>query len=95
MDLQIDWASLTVGSKYTLFVLFYFVFEGNFPSTSPPGGGGGGFYLQGRFNGGFFVSPVWGTYVWRVFYMGWAYFRNLTVSWRALPILTYTQTNLA
>ena len=39
MDLQIDWASLTVGSKYTLFVLFYFVFEGNFPSTSPPGGG--------------------------------------------------------
>ena len=95
MDLQIDWASLTVGSKYTLFVLFYFVFEGNFPSTSPPPPPGGGFYLEGRFNGGFFVSPVWGAYVWRVLYMGWAYFRNLTVSWRALPILTYTQTNLA
>ena len=42
MDLQIDWASLTVGSKYTLFVLFYFVFEGNFPSTRPRRGGGGG-----------------------------------------------------
>ena len=35
---QIDWASLIVGSKFTIFtvfVLFYFVFEGNFPSTSP------------------------------------------------------------
>ena len=35
MRLQIDWASLIVGSKFTVFVLFYFVFEGNFPSTSP------------------------------------------------------------
>ena len=32
---KIDWASLTVGSKFTVFALFYFVFEGNFPSTSP------------------------------------------------------------
>ena len=40
MDLQIDWASLTVGNKYTLLVLFYFVFEGNFSSTIPRGGGG-------------------------------------------------------
>ena len=32
---QIDWASLIVGSKFTVFALFYFVFEGNFPSTSP------------------------------------------------------------
>ena len=28
-------ASLIVGSKFTIFALFYFVFEGNFPSTSP------------------------------------------------------------
>ena len=41
MRFQIDWASLIVGSKFTVFALFYFVFEGNFPSTSPPGGGGG------------------------------------------------------
>ena len=34
---KIDWASLIVGSKFTVFALFYFVFEGNFPSTSPPG----------------------------------------------------------
>ena len=25
------------GSKFTVFALFYFVFEGNFPSTSPRG----------------------------------------------------------
>ena len=37
---KIDWASLTVGSKFTIFALFYFVFEGNFLSMSPPGGGG-------------------------------------------------------
>ena len=34
---EIDWASLTVGSKLTVFALFYFVFQGNFPSTSPRG----------------------------------------------------------
>ena len=34
---EIDWASLIVGSKFTVFALFFFVFEGNFPSTSPRG----------------------------------------------------------
>ena len=34
---QIDWASLIVGSKLTVFALLYFVFEGNFPSTSSRG----------------------------------------------------------
>ena len=37
LRLKIDWASLIVGSKFTVFALFYFVFEGNFPSTSPQG----------------------------------------------------------
>ena len=32
---KIDWAILIVGSKFTVFALFYFVVEGNFPSTSP------------------------------------------------------------
>ena len=32
---RIDWASLIVGSKVTVFALFYFVFAGNFPNTSP------------------------------------------------------------
>ena len=35
---EIDWASLIVGRKFTFFALFYFVFEGTFPSTSPGGG---------------------------------------------------------
>ena len=65
MRFKLDWASLIVGSKFTVFALFYFVFEGNFPSTSPRGG----LYLEGRFNGGFFALPVWGAYIWRGLYM--------------------------
>ena len=60
-----DWASLIVGSKFAVFALFYFVFEGNFPSTSPRGG----LYLERRFNGEFFALPVWGAYIWRGLYM--------------------------
>ena len=61
LSFKIDWASLKVESKSIVFALFYFAFEGNFPSTSPPGG----LYLEGRFNGGFFALPVWGAYIWR------------------------------
>ena len=43
---KIYWASLIVGSKLTVYASFYFVFEGNFPNTSPRGG----LYLEGRFN---------------------------------------------
>ena len=34
---KIDWASLIVGRKFTVFALFYFAFESKFPSTSPRG----------------------------------------------------------
>ena len=34
---KIDWARLIVVGKFTVFALFYFIFEGNFPSTSPGG----------------------------------------------------------
>ena len=34
---KIDWASLIVGSEFTVFALFYFVFEGNFSRASPWG----------------------------------------------------------
>ena len=30
LHFKIDWASLTVGRKFTVFALFSFVFEGNF-----------------------------------------------------------------
>ena len=67
---KIDWASLTVGSKFTIFALFYFVLEDNFPSTSPRGG----ISLEGRFNGGFLRYRFGGII------FGGAYFRNFTVS---------------
>ena len=56
MRFKIDWASPIVGGNFAVFALFYFVFEVNFPSTSPPGR----LYLEGRFNGGFFALPVLG-----------------------------------
>ena len=59
LRLKIDWASLIVRGKFTIFALFYFVFDGNFLSTSPQG------IFQGRFNRGFFASLVWGAYIWR------------------------------
>ena len=68
---EIDWASPIVGRKFTVFALFYFVFECNFQSTSPRGG----IFLEGRFNGAFFALRVWGT----LFGGGGAYFRNFTV----------------
>ena len=37
MRLKIDWASLIAGNISTIFALLYFIFEGNFPSTSPRG----------------------------------------------------------
>ena len=63
---KIDWASLIVGSKFTVFALFYFVFEGNFPSTSPQGayiwrGDLTDGFLRCRFGGLIFG----GAYTWR------------------------------
>ena len=57
---KIDWASLIVESKFTVFALFYFVFEGNFPSTSP----WGAYIWRGDSTEGF-ALPVWGAYIWR------------------------------
>ena len=62
---KIDWASLIVGSKFTVFALFYFVFEGN--SKYKPVGG---LYLKGQLKGGFFALPFGGlifggAYTWR------------------------------
>ena len=36
MRFKIDWASLIVGRKFTVFALFYFVFGGNFQVQAPP-----------------------------------------------------------
>ena len=54
-----------MGRKFTIFALFYFVFEGNFQVNAL-----GGLYLKGRFNGGFFAYNFeglifGGAYTWR------------------------------
>ena len=70
LSFKIDWASLIVGSKFTVFAWFYFVFEGKFPSTSPRRA-----YIKRRF---FCVTGLGGLYL-EGLLNGWAYFRNFTV----------------
>ena len=65
MRFKIDWASLIVGSTFTVFALFYFVFEGNFPGTSSRGA----YIWRGDLTEGFFALPVCGAYIWRGLYM--------------------------
>ena len=56
MRFKIGWASLIVGSEFTVFALFYFVFEGNFPSTSPRGA----YIWKGDLKEGFLCYRFWG-----------------------------------
>ena len=76
MRFKIDWASLKVRGKFTIFALFHFVFEGNFQVQAPRGLIFGWAILR-RF---FFVTSLRGLYL-RVggLIHGGAYFRNLTV----------------
>ena len=69
MSFKIDWASLIVESKFTVLVLFYFLFEGNFPSTSPQGA----YIWRGDLTEGFLRYRFGGLI------FGGAYFRNFTV----------------
>ena len=58
-----------VGGKFTFFALFYFVFKGNFPSTSPRGA----YIWRGDLTEGFSRYRI------RGLIFGGAYFRNFTV----------------
>ena len=62
LRLKIDWARLIARSKFTVFALFYYVFESSFRITSPRGLIS---ILERQFNGGFFKLPVWGACIWR------------------------------
>ena len=77
MRFKINWASLIVGRKFTVFPLFYFVFERNFRVQTPGGRGGlifgGAIYLRV-----FCVTSVYGLYLEGLVHGG-AYFRNFTV----------------
>ena len=61
---KIDWASLIAGDKCAIFALFYYIFEGNFPSTSP----WRAYIWRGDLTEGF-LCLVWGAYIWRGLYM--------------------------
>ena len=70
MRFNSDWASLIVGSKFTVFALFYFVFEGNFQSTSPQGA----YIWRGDLTEDFSRYPFGGlifggAYTWRGFFL--------------------------
>ena len=74
MRFKLDWDSLIVGRKFTIFSLFYFVFEGNFPSASPRAA----YIWRGDLQEGFL------RYWFRALYLeglihGGAYFRKFTV----------------
>ena len=71
MCFKIDWAGPIVGSKFTVLALFYFVFEGNFPSMSPQGQGA--YIWRGDLMEGFLHYRFGGVI------FGGAYFRNFTV----------------
>ena len=69
MRFKIDWASLIVGRKFTVFALFYFVFEGNFQVQAPRGA----YIWRGNLTQGFLRYEFAG-----LIFRG-AYFRNFTV----------------
>ena len=66
---KIDWASLIVGKKFTVFALFCFVFEGNFQVQAP----GGAYIRTGDLTEGFLRYEFGGLI------HGGAYFRNFTI----------------
>ena len=64
---KINWASLIPGNKFTVFALFYFEFEGYFPSTR-----------RGDLTEGFCITGLGGLYLEGLIHGG-AYFQNFTV----------------
>ena len=79
---KIDWASLIVGSKFTVSALFYFAFKGNFPSTSTRVA----YIWRSNLTEGFWSYPFGGLYSWRGLF--WEFYgilqNNATLSptWR-------------
>ena len=69
LSFEIDWAIPIVGRKFTVFALFYFVFEGNFQEQAP----GGAYIWRGDLTEGFLRYEFGGLI------FGGAYFRNFTV----------------
>ena len=60
--------------------------RGQFSKYKPPGG----FYLEGRFNGGFFALPVWGAYPWRGLFS--EFYGILNFSYRVFKLFVICKT---
>ena len=67
MCFKIDWASRVVGRKFTIFALFYFVFEGKFQVQAPRGA----YIWRGDLTEGFLHYDFGGLimYIWKCLYM--------------------------
>ena len=77
---KIDWASLIVGRKFTIFALSYFVFEGNFqvqaPRSPSRGGGGGAYIRRGNLMEGFLRYKFGGLIHGRAYFWNFMVFKN-------------------
>ena len=77
---KIDWASLIVGRKFTVFALSYFVFEGNFQVQAPRhpsrGGGGGAYIRRGNLMEGFLRYKFGGLIHGRAYFWNFMVFKN-------------------
>ena len=80
LRLKINWASLIVGRKFTVSALFYYVFEGNFSSSSPRGT-----YIWRSDLMKSFLRYRFGGFI-----FGGAYFRNFTVSFGCQLAFAFT-----
>ena len=81
MRFKIDRASRIVGSKFIVFALLYFVFEGKFSEYKPPGA----YIRRGGLTEGFLSYWFGGLYLEGLIHGG-AYLRNFTVSLQILSI---------
>ena len=59
MRFKIGWADLILGRKFTVFALFYFVFEGNFQIQAPQGT----YIWRGDLTGVFCITSLGGLYM--------------------------------
>ena len=85
LHFKISWTSLIIGSKFSVFALFYFVFQGNFPSTSS----WGAYIWRDDLTESFLLYRFGGAYIWRGLYMEGLIFRKITVFILKFPIGSY------
>ena len=87
MRFKIGCASLIVGRKFTVFALFYFVFEGNLQVQAPPGGGEGAYIWRGNLTEGFLCYEFGGLIFGGAYFLNFTVCKDATMRWvRSQPI---------